>query len=58
VFTGHIARKHLAIINPSALAGGETFVEHLPVPPVQQIGNFILFIEVIQKIQNTLIESF
>jgi hypothetical protein len=48
----------LAIINPSALAGGETFVEHLPVPPVQQIGNFILFIEVIQKIQNTLIESF
>ena len=45
-------------ITESDLRFTSVISEDLPVPPVQQVKNLILFIGIIQKVKNALIESF
>ena len=61
--TDHVAGEHLAIeIGTHNLSLLEKYhiklMEYLPIPPVQQIGNLLPLLRIIQEIQDTLIELF
>ena len=61
--TDHVAGEHLAIeIGTHKLSLLKKYhiklMEHLPIPPVQQIGNLLPLLGIIQEIQDALIELF
>ena len=62
MLTGHVAGEHLALeigIHWHKLSLLEKYyAEHIPIPPVQQIGNLFPLLGIIQEIQDALIESF
>jgi hypothetical protein len=60
VLTYDIAGKHLATENKNVRfqkVFGE-LMENLPIPPIQQIGDFVPLRRIIQEVQDALVELF